>query len=446
MTGVIDETPPSAEVRAMFYGWRIVSVVFLTNFVSVGLVFYSYGVFFKALAAEFGGSRLGVSTGLVIMSVVIAGLSPFLGRLVDRGSIRNIMCGGACVLALGFSLASQVGALWQFYVLMGTLVAVGSAMLGALAGSALITNWFSERRGTALGISGMGISGSGMVMALVATALVSAIGWRGTFLVYAAASVVTVLPVVWFIVVNRPEDLGLRADGVEVSATTAEGAGLISVPVAPLWSAKDTLRDVNFWVVALVVGLNFCANGAVLTHIIPHVTDIGFEPMAAASVLSTMAGCGVVGKVLFGWIADRIPKRAALWVATGLQGLGVWLILDVQAYSELLLAGTVFGLGMGGMMPLWAALIGAGFGRHAFGRVMGLMGPVMLPIQVVGIPYAGWVYDRNGSYDVAFLTLIGAYVAAMFALLLLRLPEVEPGTELPQPSREGSAPVVPDTP
>jgi MFS family permease len=433
MIGVIDGAPLTADVRAMFYGWRIVSVVFLTNFVSVGFVFYSYGVFFKALAAEFGGSRLGVATGLAIMSVAIAVISPFLGRLVDRGSIRSIMCGGACVLALGFFLASKIGELWQFYLLLGTLVALGSAMLGALAGSALITNWFRERRGIALGISGIGISGSGMVMALVATALVSWIGWRGTFLVYAAASLVTVVPVVWFIVVNRPEDLGLRPDGVEASATPSEGAGLVGAPVPPLWSASDTLRDLNFWVISLVVGLNFCANGALLTHIIPHATDIGFEPMAAATVLSTMAGFGALGKVLFGWIADFIPKRVALWIATGLQGLGVWLILDVQAYSALLLAGTVFGLGMGGMMPLWAGLIGAGFGRHAFGRVMGLMGPVMFPIQVIGIPYAGWIYDRNGSYDVAFLTLIGAYVAAMLALLLLRLPEVEPGTELRSP-------------
>jgi len=412
----------------MFYGWRIVSVVFLTNFIATGLVFYSYGVFFKALAAEFGGSRLGVATGLAIMSVVIAAISPFLGRMVDRGSIRNIMCAGACVLALGFLLASRIGALWQFYLLMGTLVAVGSAMMGALAGSALITNWFSERRGVALGISGMGISGSGMVMALVATALVGAIGWRGTFLVYAVASLVAVVPVVWFTVVNRPEDLGLRADGIPASVPpTAQGTAVRNPP-APAWSTRGTLSDLNFWVISQAVAFNFCANGAVLTHIIPHATDIGFEPMAAAWVLSTMAGCGVVGKLLFGWIADRIPKRVAVWVATGLQGLGVWLILDVQAYGALLLAGTIFGLGMGGMMPLWAALIGAGFGRHAFGRVMGLMGLVMLPIQIVGIPYAGWVYDRYGSYDAAFLTLIGAYAAAMVILLLLRLPELEPGS------------------
>ena len=176
------------------------------------------------------------------------------------------------------------------------------------------------------------------------------------------------------------------------------------------------------------MALNFCANGAVLTHIIPHGTDIGFDPMAAALVLSTMAGLGVVGKVLFGWMVDRVPARAAVWVATGLQAAGVALILNVEAYRWLLLAGAIFGLGMGGLVPLWGALIGSGFGRQAFGSVMGLMTPVMVPVQIFGIPYAGWIYDRTGSYDIAFASFLGVYAFASVAVLFLRMPEVEPGT------------------
>jgi MFS family permease len=414
----------------MFYGWRIVSVVFLTHFISVGLVFYSYGVFFKTLAAEFGGSRLGVATGLVIMSVMVAVISPYLGRRVDRGSIRKIMCGGACLMAAGFFAAAGIGALWQFYLLMGTLLAVGSAMLGALAGSALITNWFSERRGVALGISGMGISLSGLAMAPVATLLIAAIGWRGTYLIYGAVTLATVVPAVWFVVVPDGAEASARPSAAREAAAprSAEARPVDAAPSLD-WSVRGTLRELNFWVISLVIGLNFCGNGAVLTHIIPHATDIGFEPMKAAWVLSTMAGFGVLGKVLFGWIVDRVPKRVAIWIATGLQGLGVALILNVEEYGSLLLAGTVFGLGMGGVIPLWGALIGAGFGRQPFGRVMGLMSPVMLPIHVVGIPYAGWIYDRTGSYEIAFLTFIGVYALAMAALLLLRLPEVEPGSE-----------------
>jgi hypothetical protein len=98
------------------------------------------------------------------------------------------------------------------------------------------------------------------------------------------------------------------------------------------------------------------------------------------------------------------------------------------------------------VIPLWGALIGAGFGRQAFGRVMGLMGPVMLPVHVLGIPYAGWIYDRTGSYEVAFLTFIAIYVLAIAVLLLLRLPDVEPGsaTTTSRLEQAGAGVAVPD--
>jgi MFS family permease len=421
----------------MFYGWRIVAVAFVTHFISVGLVFYSYGVFFKALAEDFGGSRFGVATGLAIMNIAIGLFAPFLGHALDRGSIRNIMCFGALLTATGFFIASQIDALWQFYVLMGTFLALGVMTVGGIAGTTLVANWFSDRRGTALGISGMGISLSGFAMAPLATLLIGAIGWRSTFLVYGAVPLVVVLPAVWLVVVTRPEEMGLRPDGEQKgepapalhpeTLPSSEDADLRAQP--DTWSIWSALGERNLWVIAVAVALNSCTNGAMLTHIIPHATDIGFEPLAAAWVLSCIAGFGVLGKVLFGWIVDRIDKRVALWLATGLQGLGVALIMNAEQYHLLLLSGAVYGLGMGGLVPLSGALIGAAFGRERFGRAIGAMNPLMLPIRVFGIPYAGWIFDRTGSYEIAFLTFMGLCALSIVVLTFLRLPEAEPGSE-----------------
>ncbi len=425
----------------MFYGWRIVTVTFVTNFIAVGLVFYSYGVFFKALAAEFGGSRFGVATGLAIMNIAIGVCAPFLGQALDRSSVRNIICLGAVLIAAGFFLASQIDALWQFYAVMGTFLALGVMAVGPLTGATLVANWFTDRRGIALGIAGMGISASGFAMAPLATLLIGAIGWRETFLVYGVVPLVVVIPLAWLVVVNRPERIGLRPDGAKDPTDAVASPGGQSAPASVPderdlasasesdWSTRSALAQRNLWVIAIAIALNSCTNGAILTHIIPHATDIGFEPLAAAWVLSCIAGFGVVGKLLFGWIADRIDKRLTFWCATGLQGLGIVLIMNAEQYHLLLLAGTVYGLGMGGMPPLMGALIGAAFGRYRFGRMIGLMNPVMLPIRVLGIPYAGWIFDRTGSYQIAFLTFIGLCVASILVLTFLRLPEVEPGTE-----------------
>jgi MFS family permease len=425
----------------MFYGWRIVAVTFVTHFIAVGLVFYSYGVFFKALAEEFGGSRFGVAAGLAIMNIAIGLFAPFLGHTLDRSSIRHIMCLGAVLMAIGFFAAAQIDALWQFYAVMGTFLAVGVMTVGGLAGTTLVANWFSERRGIALGIAGMGISASGFVMPPLATLLIGAVGWRSTFLVYGVVPLLAVIPIVWLVVVNRPEQMGLRPDGAQdpsdAAPSPADQAAPPPVPddrhlvpaSEPDWSTRGALGQRNLWVIAIAIALNSCSNGAMLTHIIPHATDIGFEPGAAAWVLSCIAGFGVAGKVVFGWSVDRIDKRLALWCATALQGLGIVLILNAEQYQMLLLAGVVYGLGMGGMVPLAGALIGAAFGRYRFGRMLGLMNPVMLPIRVLGIPYAGWIYDRTGSFEIAFLTFIGLCVASILVLAFMRLPEVEPGTE-----------------
>lgn len=433
----------------MFYGWKIVLVTFLTLFVSVGFSFYSYGAFFKAIAADLGGSRLGIGIGLAIMNCATGLFAPFLGRALDRGSIRNLMAMGTVLMATGFFALSRIEVLWQFYLGLGTFLAVGAALQGGVAGSTLVSNWFVRRRGIALGVATMGVSLSGVVMAPVTTALIQGMGWRHCFVLFGALTLALVLPAVWWLVVSRPEEMGLRPDGdTEAHAPLADVVEPV-IPLAPgdqvidhapgfAWSARAVLRERNFWVIAMTIALNFSANGALLTHIIPHATDLGVDAPRAAMVLSCIAGVGVVGKVAFGWVTDHLDKRFAVWICSGLQATAVVVLLHVDAYPELLATGALFGLGMGGLLPLWGAMVGSAFGRHAFGRVMGLMSPMMLPIQILGVPFAGYVFDRSGSYDLAFEFFAGAYLASMVTIALLRLPRVEPGW--PRGTRSMDAP------
>lgn len=430
----------------MYHGWKIVAVAFLTLFVSVGFGFYSFGAFFKALADDLGGSRFGVGLGLSVFTATSGLLGPLLGRALERGSIRNVMTTGTLLLCAGFLALSRVGSLGQLYVALAAL-AVGAALIGSLPSSTLVANWFERRRGTALGIATMGISISGVVMAPTATALIQRIGWRASLVVYAGLAAVMVLPVVRAVVVNRPEDLGLRPDGDEpgerrparrrgrrATGTAAKVAGELpatggtyapSPPPQPLRVAA-ALRQRAFWVIALVVSLNFCANGALLTHLIPHATDLGYPPARAALLLSVVAGFGALGKVLFGWVSDHFDVRGAMALSSALQATGVLGVLRVEGYGWLLLAGAVYGLGMGGLVPLWGSMIGAVFGRLAFGRVMGAMSPFILPLQVSGVPYAGWVFDTTGRYAPAFGTFVGLYLASIGVLALLRLPAAPP--------------------
>lgn len=429
----------------MYYGWKILGVTFLTNFISTGFIFYSYGVFFKDLAADFGGSRLGVGVGLAVMNITNGIIAPTLGRIADRGHIRRMMCLGALFLGLGFLLTSRITALWQFYALLALLLGPGAAMIGMIPGSTLVANWFIDRRGMALGIATMGISLSGMIMSYLSTILIETIGWRHAFLVFSASAMILVIPTAWYFVIDRPEDIGLQPDGHphEVGDTADEpvlpmapGDQMISHATHIEWSARFAFKDPNFWAITVTMALNMCANGAMLTHMVPHATDLGYSPRNAATVLAFSAGTGVIGKIFFGWLTDYADKRSALWLSSALQLVGVVLFFYAHSYSILLTAGGVFGFGMGGLVPLWASLVGSAFGRKVFGRVMGLMSPFMIPIQSMGVPFAGYVYDRTGHYDFAFQVFMGVYMLAIATLFLVRLPETEPGreTRLPRPA------------
>jgi MFS family permease len=147
--------------------------------------------------------------------------------------------------------------------------------------------------------------------------------------------------------------------------------------------------------------------------------------MQASSIIAGMTLMGAIAKPLFGVLADHFDKRAVMGLAIALQALGVGLLLRVESYSALMTTGLVFGLGYGAVMPLWAILLGAIFGRHGFARVMGVMGPMTLPFTLVGLPFTTFVFERSGSYLPAFATFLGFFLVSAVALLFLRVPGAE---------------------
>lgn len=400
-----------------FHGWRIVGVAFFVDFIAVGFFFYSYGVFFKALAAEFGGARLDVAIGLTLVNMIGGLLAPFIGNALDRFPIRRTILAGTVAMSTGFLLLSLVQAQWQFYLVLATLIAFGSNAMGGLATAKLVANWFEVRRGTALGVATMGISLSGVVMPVASALLVEHVGWRGGFAVFGLFTALLVLPVVWRFVVSTPEDMGQKPDG--------DGHRAPLGGPRPALPTRALLADRNFWMITLAIGLLFCVMGATLTHMVPRVTDRGFTLMEAAPVLSFGAGAGVLGKVVFGWIVDRLDPRLALLAAITSQLLGQIGMLAADGYLAFAIGATVFGFGMGGIVPLHGAIAGIAFGRENFGRVMGLMRPAMMPLQVSGLPFAGWIFDTRGDYTLAFQIFLGLYVASALCTWALRLPAAD---------------------
>jgi predicted MFS family arabinose efflux permease len=394
-----------------FLGWRMVAVSFVCHFVAVGFFFYSYGVLFKPLAADLGASRFEVSLGMACANLASAAVAPFIGRFIDQGKLGRVIALGALALGLGFTLASRVTALWQLGVVLATLVAAGVVGIGNIPSSALVARWFVTHRGVAMAIAALGVSLSGLVMPPVATWLTATYGWRGALLCYGIVTVVVVAPLGAFVVIDWPSERGAHADGNEAPP---------SEPADRDWSTRAMLRDKVFWAMALSFGMAFCSLAGILTHLVPMLTDAGVPPFLAASMVSLVAATGMGGKLVFGFLADRMAPRTVLWATIVLQ-LTATLVLLNEPHSLIALAAsaTLFGVGMGGTVLLQSAMTASVFGGRAFARAAGLMRPITQPLNAAGVPLAGWLYDREGSYRHALAAFAACYViAALFAWLL----------------------------
>ncbi|MFT7129543.1 MAG: MFS family permease, partial [Gammaproteobacteria bacterium] len=338
---------PTSTTKKLYYGWNIVAVSFFVDFIAVGFFFYSYGVFFKALAVEFGGSRLDVAIGITLVNIVSAVIAPFLGKSLDTYPIRKVMLFGTVNLSFGFLALAFISTQWQLYLILATMIAVGSSAMGGLSTAKLVTNWFIKKRGRALGIATMGISLSGVVMPIVSAWIIESYGWRIGFMAFAAVTLIGVYPIVSRFVVTCPADLGMLPD-----------SGLINIDTSSIadddkqWHLKDAVTNRNFWLVVITFGLLFCCMGATLTHMVPRVTDMGFSLTMAAPILSFGAATGVIGKFVYGIITDSWSARLAIWTAIFSQFVGQIILLYAESYWQLALGASVFGFGMGGIVPI----------------------------------------------------------------------------------------------
>ncbi|MBV1914022.1 MAG: MFS transporter [Pseudomonadales bacterium] len=402
-----------------FAGWRMTGIAFFLDFIQVGFFFYSFGIFFMALTQEFGATRLGVSLAFMISGIVGAIFGPFIGQLLDKqSSIKPIMIVGALMLATGYGLLSQITAMWQFYFIAGTLLAIGGSTMGGQSSSKLVANWFVKKRGFALGIATMGISGSGVLMPALSSFLIDEYGWRQSYMIFAVSILVLAIPVVLLWVITKPEDVGQLPDGEIIE----NDAPPVAIEPQTEWTSSAILKSSNFWLIALTFAILVGVFQAILIHLVPQLMDMGYNIEQAAFALSVAATLGVLGKVVFGWLIDNFHPQFAVWVCIATQAIGALGILLFDGYNLLLASAAMYGFGMGGVVPLNGAISGAVFGRLSFGRVMGLMRPATLPIQGAMTPLAGWIYDQTGSYLYAFEIFFGAWFIAAIAIALVKLP------------------------
>ncbi len=399
-----------------FYGWRIVGVAALINFFSIGLPFYAFSVFYIHLQEEFNASRFLISSTLSILIIAGGVFSPICGYLVDKYSIKKILSIGSVLFGLGLIALGFCQTYYQFLIVYGTILSLGISLFGNLATAKLISLWFNKKIGTAIGYAALGISLSGVFIPPVAVYLISIFDWRLTYMIFGLFVIFFFIPFCQFFIIDKPSDISQNIDGVE---NLTERQVQDSDKVMDFWSI---IKVPAFWFLIVIFSLQFCANLGVYSHIFPYVTDLGFDLKRAGYAVSVGAFGAALGKLVFGKLIDIFSARITLWVSITIQGIGILLVTSAINYNFLLISVLIMSLGLGGSVPLMNILFSKTFSPVNFGKALGMAVPFMVPIQVIGGPLSGWLFDKFGNYDLAFSLNTGVCFIAFLFVFMLNVP------------------------
>lgn len=396
-------------------GWRQVWLCTLILSVSA-MMTTTYGVVAVPLMEEFKTSRMVLMTTMSVISIVTALVSPLFGILLDKYSVRWIMVYGAVSIALGFFLLSFVTEFYQVPLVYGLFMAPAQIAAGTMAATVLLSRWFSDMRGRALGLAITGISVGGFCFPPIIQVLIDTFAWREGMRVFALLLACLTIPAA-LLVINRPSDRGLFADGAASEPEHADPSRL----EAGL-SVRAILSDPTFWMLALIFAIFFSGMRGFATNVAPLAADEGVDPALIAYPLSLYSAAGVAAKLGFAAIADRMNPRALLLVA--LIGAGAahgCMVFAEQGFAMIALGSILIGLFGGMILPLQSFLIPRIFGRTVVGRVSGLLGVAMFAFNFAAPPLFGLIYDLFGNYDAIFLAYVGLMVVGMLVLPVLNL-------------------------
>lgn len=349
-------------------------------------------------------------------------LGPLGGYLVDRYGPRRMMLIGSSLMGLGFLALSQVGSLPMFYVVFLGMISLGMSVGIRVPALVAPANWFVQKRGRALGIATSG-GGLGGIFVPVLGWLIVSVGWRTTAVMAGLLVWVVALPMAT-VLRRSPEEYGLLPDGVRADASTADdGTDVAEESDEAAYTLGRALRLPVFWFLAIVLGLRQLAIGAIALHQVPFLVDIGIRPELAATVLGLTAVMSILGRLGFGWLADRSPKRLVMAATMALVALGALILANVSEWWHLFFFVPVYAVGWGGGATVMFAVRAEYFGRKAFGTISGAMDSVQMFGLVLGPVFAGLVYDVTGSYYPAFLTFAVSAGIAALAMVFLRPPK-----------------------
>ena len=421
-----------------FYGWVILASASSTQVVRNASASLTLAVFIYPLAAdpELGWSRTLVAGAASVGGLAASALSPLVGWLIDRYGARLVLASSVFIMGLAtISLAWATIPIF-FYLFYGISRVIFASPI-PIGASVVVSRWFVRMRGRTNGILFASHSIGLVAFPLIASAVIASQGWPMAWIVLGALVWIIALVPVTFLIVQQPEDIGLRPDGdpepepVEPGEGDAPGEQASQPAEEPAWTLKEAMKTPALWILAAGVGTLFLVQAGINTHLAALLRDEGLGVVLSGLGLSLSAAFMGAGSLLWGWIAERFPVRYVLVAVSLAVAIPALLFLTVSSTLDALAYSAAFGFGVGGMLSVPPVAYADYYGRRSLGAIRGVTEPFTSLEQAIGTVAAGIVFDVTGSYDIALTVFASLAGLTAVVILFARPPVRRAGPTLP---------------
>jgi MFS family permease len=380
---------------------------FFALFAIVGLALYGLPFYYDRMVNEFGWSRAEVTSGNAISKLIVGPLFGFFaGWIVDRFGPRRLMLVGIVFAAIALIGLGNMNALWMFYFFY-LLNALGYVCAGPLPNQVLLSRWFDKSRGKAMGFAYLGIGLGGVLVFQISAVLMHFFGWHVALTVLGVLIFIIAFPLAFF---------------VKESPTVPSAKE--KAQIAPI---GNVLKSPYFYLLAIGSMCSIGAVGGANQHLKLFLSgDLNFTDREAANVASLVLLASLAGRLIMGWLADRLAKKYVMLLIYLLVAGGISLLFFATVPGVIYLFAIVFGIGLGGdymIIPLMAADL---FGVKVLGRLMGIVLTADGVAEATAPLLVGTLRDATRSYVIGFgiLVMLALVGAVAIGLLPKRRPQM----------------------
>ncbi len=386
------------------YGYIVVAVATFNLFLFLGSQ-YTFGVFFKPLADEFGWQAATTSSTFSLMMLVQM-VTIVMGRVNDKFGTRLVLIVSGLLQGVGYFLMARVTSLWQTYLFFGlTAIGVSGGFVPLLSA---VVRAFDKRRGLMTGLASAGAAAGAMVFPPIANWLIAIYGWRECYMMLGIGMGALSVASAFLIKRKKDNDAIFTSTAPQLAASRAG------------YTLREALSTRRFWLWGLTI---FCLGlfvNALMVHVVPHLTSIGIAAGAAATIFIAVGITNASSRVFMGAVADRLDLLTATLISYAVGVVSMVLLITASGMGGYYLFAVGFGFVFGGVSVTHSPIIAEYFGMKSHGTIFGCTSACYCLGSALGPFLLGWIYDISGSYYFGFWMMMFFALAPTVLIYILR--------------------------